>query len=503
MNRVLVADPPWRFEDGIGARGAESNYPLLSLADIAAFPQPPMLPDCVLFLWRVSSMVEEAYQVCRAWGFVPKSEMVWRKLTSKGNRHIGMGRILRGEHETCIVATRGKVNPLVKDHGVRTVFDAEIPAWFFEAGFSGHSAKPDEFYANVEKLFDGPYVELFARRTRSGWDCYGNELDRPHPVPASIGAEIAHLEEKYAINAALSASHIEEIPMRMVIKNGGYFLTGENGGWGQLSCARECTAADIKRINVNYPQAELIGIGSAYEDPWEAARARVADVERDVDESDAQFYVLSKLGITDDMPALAAPPETKPKKRGRRANQIIFSDIANGLRSLQEPIEVSLVSIAKWSSAERKEVEDWLADREGPMPAFVTRDAMKPGQNANAAPRAVTVPKTIVAPEPTGPMADRNPTFAEWIAQAVKESLVDPADVCLMNDHEAYCHVLSRAPAGWFARARVLILSEPAPPPMDLATANAELAAFMSPTNPRRAWDIAARMADVYAEVES
>jgi N6-adenosine-specific RNA methylase IME4 len=38
-----------------------------------------------------------------------------------------------------------------------------------------HSAKPDGFLDHVEALCDGPYLELFARRQRLGWDTWGNE----------------------------------------------------------------------------------------------------------------------------------------------------------------------------------------------------------------------------------------------------------------------------------------------------------------------------------------
>ena len=38
-----------------------------------------------------------------------------------------------------------------------------------------HSQKPDQFYALIERLYDGPYLELFARRARAGWTSFGND----------------------------------------------------------------------------------------------------------------------------------------------------------------------------------------------------------------------------------------------------------------------------------------------------------------------------------------
>jgi N6-adenosine-specific RNA methylase IME4 len=166
--KVLVADPPWPFQDKLPGRGrgAAKHYGLLALNELKAFPLPALAPDCMLFLWRVASQVPEACALASAWGFTLKTELVWRKQTTGGKRHFGMGRILRAEHEVCMVGTRGK--PIVKVRNVRTIFDAHV---------GRHSAKPDEFYSLVEGLVDGPYAELFARRQRAGWTCYGNEVE--------------------------------------------------------------------------------------------------------------------------------------------------------------------------------------------------------------------------------------------------------------------------------------------------------------------------------------
>jgi N6-adenosine-specific RNA methylase IME4 len=168
--RAIVADPPWSFRDKLPgrSRGAEKNYSVMRQLDIESYFrlfESDISPDAHLFLWRVASQVEEAYRVVRAWGFVPKTELVWRKLTPTGKIHFGMGRTLRSSHEVCIVATRGKPTP--KSKSVRTIFDAPV---------GRHSEKPEAFFALVEQLTDGPYLELFARRKRPGWVCVGDEV---------------------------------------------------------------------------------------------------------------------------------------------------------------------------------------------------------------------------------------------------------------------------------------------------------------------------------------
>ena len=41
-----------------------------------------------------------------------------------------------------------------------------IKAWGFE---------PDCVRERIERLVAGPYLELFARETKKGWDCWGNQ----------------------------------------------------------------------------------------------------------------------------------------------------------------------------------------------------------------------------------------------------------------------------------------------------------------------------------------
>ena len=173
---VVVADPPWPLQDKLPGkgRGAVKHYPTMKVADICALRLPPVGADALLFLWRVSSMVEEASQVARAWGFRPVSEIVWVKTAANGTPRMGMGRYVRLAHETCMIATRGKGRLAIKNHCVRSVFEAPRGA---------HSAKPDAFYELVERLVDGPYLELFARRERAGWTCVGDELGSRLDLP--------------------------------------------------------------------------------------------------------------------------------------------------------------------------------------------------------------------------------------------------------------------------------------------------------------------------------
>lgn len=165
---AIVADCPWKFSDRLpgNGRGAEKHYSCMSVAELCRFAVPPSEPNAFLFFWRVSSMVEEAYFVCRAWGFTPKSEIVWEKTTVSGKPHFGMGHYVRASHESCIVAVKGRPKPVNK--GVRSRFSAPT---------GRHSEKPQAFFDLVDQLVGpGPKAELFARTTRPGWTAFGNEV---------------------------------------------------------------------------------------------------------------------------------------------------------------------------------------------------------------------------------------------------------------------------------------------------------------------------------------
>jgi N6-adenosine-specific RNA methylase IME4 len=78
-----------------------------------------------------------------------------------------MGYYLRNNTEHAVFATKGK--PMVPE-------TALISSWF-QWPRRRHSEKPDEFFGLVEQISPGPYLELFARRRRPGWDAWGNEVD--------------------------------------------------------------------------------------------------------------------------------------------------------------------------------------------------------------------------------------------------------------------------------------------------------------------------------------
>lgn len=91
------------------------------------------------------------------------------KTTKNGGLCFGLEHYTRANAEVCLLAIRGK--PKVQAHDVRQVIISQLRE---------HSRKPDEQYERIERLYGGPYLELFARQRREGWDgCMGNEVGSP------------------------------------------------------------------------------------------------------------------------------------------------------------------------------------------------------------------------------------------------------------------------------------------------------------------------------------
>lgn len=188
--RVILADPPWSYRDKLDKiwtsdtdRSSDDKYEtVMNTAAIHTYGMGlPTLEDAVLFLWVTNPFLLDGTgaTVCRAWGFTPKQIIPWVKgelilewaddvnAYAAIDLHFGLGHYTRGCTEHLILATKGHVTELLKSRSERGLIVA--PA-------REHSRKPDEAYGLIERMFDGPYLELFARHHRAGWDAVGDEL---------------------------------------------------------------------------------------------------------------------------------------------------------------------------------------------------------------------------------------------------------------------------------------------------------------------------------------
>lgn len=194
--RTIVADPPWPMpETGKRTAATEATagvhiakggrevdgawwgtvtdktvrlpYQTMTLAEIAALPVADLAEDGAhLYLWTTNRFLEDAYAVARDWGFRPAQLLTW----CKPPMGVGFGGAFTTTTEFCIFARRGTLAHLARQ-------DSSWWRWSrpYENGAIAHSAKPDAFIDLVEQVSPGPYLEMFARRARFGWDYWGDE----------------------------------------------------------------------------------------------------------------------------------------------------------------------------------------------------------------------------------------------------------------------------------------------------------------------------------------
>src|SRR5574340_191175 len=163
---VILADPPWKFNDKLDdSRTLTRIYPTMTTEEIMFFKlrdkgvHEYAAKNSVLLLWATNAMLREALKVMESWGAEYKTNFVWCKT------RMGMGHYFRSSHEILLLGTYGKP---------RVNFKGQLSWGIFPQ--QDHSHKPEEIYDVIERMFAGPYLELFARRGRYNWDGHGDQL---------------------------------------------------------------------------------------------------------------------------------------------------------------------------------------------------------------------------------------------------------------------------------------------------------------------------------------
>jgi N6-adenosine-specific RNA methylase IME4 len=160
---TIVADPPWQYGNKATRGAAEDHYATMTIDELCDLPVVDQAAEAAhLYLWTTNGFLREAFTVMDAWQFSYKTVLTWVK------PQIGLGNYFRNNTEHVLFGIRGGLGTNAND----------IPT-AFQAARGRHSAKPGSFYDIVEKASPGPYLEMFARSQRFGWDSWGNEA-LPH-----------------------------------------------------------------------------------------------------------------------------------------------------------------------------------------------------------------------------------------------------------------------------------------------------------------------------------
>lgn len=162
--RTIVADPPWHYEQGGPMTGGWKSfrpppYSAMRAEDVAALPVGDLVADHAhLYVWTTNRYLLDARDIATAWGFRHSQTLTW----CKPPHGIGPGGAFSNTTEFVLYCRRGSLP-----------YQDRVDTTWWQWPRRGHSVKPPEFLDVVERVSPGPYVELFARQPRLGWDSWG------------------------------------------------------------------------------------------------------------------------------------------------------------------------------------------------------------------------------------------------------------------------------------------------------------------------------------------
>lgn len=184
--RVLYVDFPWRYGDRPpSGSGSGENYPTMTYADGETWAEtilPHVTKEAAMGFWVPAPLLYDTgdgdnvpgpLRIIRALDFEPKAQFIWDK-----GKHV-YGHYVSVQHEILVLCTRGSCTPDRLTPMLDSVVSCPPPS-------EDHSAKPPIFRGFLERLWDGPYLELFASANVEGWTCWGN--DARLSVPSASGS---------------------------------------------------------------------------------------------------------------------------------------------------------------------------------------------------------------------------------------------------------------------------------------------------------------------------
>jgi N6-adenosine-specific RNA methylase IME4 len=194
---TILADPPWRFLNRTGKVAPEhkrlSRYDTLSLDEIKQIPVQSVAGEkSHLYLWVPNALLPDGLEVMKAWGFTYKSNIIWHKIRKDGGPDgRGVGFYFRNTTELVLFGIRGSM---------RTLDPGRSQVNIIRTQKQEHSRKPDELYELIERCSPSPYLEIFARGKRKGWDVFGDQADE-YKIDWDTYANHSQSEKRLAISA--------------------------------------------------------------------------------------------------------------------------------------------------------------------------------------------------------------------------------------------------------------------------------------------------------------
>ena len=176
--RCLVIDPPWN-QGKTGRRSVRPaqtttmDYPTMDFDAIRSLPIPQWAAeDAFVWLWATNSkerktrtpVLRMAFDLLEEWGFNYYTTVTWNKRT--GPCPFGPYQVVT---EHALFGYRGKAIFSRESMGKTKTLVHETP--------KAHSVKPDALYDHICEWFEGPRLDVFARKKREGFDGWGNQYE--------------------------------------------------------------------------------------------------------------------------------------------------------------------------------------------------------------------------------------------------------------------------------------------------------------------------------------
>jgi N6-adenosine-specific RNA methylase IME4 len=150
---TVYADVPWTFDNRATKAAATDHYQTMTIDAIAALPVAKLVaPNAHLHFWTTTNHIWECPAIMHAWGFTPKSQLIWCK-------PMGLGNYWRVSHEILLLGVKGHAP--FRHHGLKS--------WLV-CSRGEHSSKPEEVRHLMdlrEGRCDNTSLALFACRKRS------------------------------------------------------------------------------------------------------------------------------------------------------------------------------------------------------------------------------------------------------------------------------------------------------------------------------------------------
>ena len=171
--KTVLADPPWQFSNRTGKMAPEHRrlhrYTTMKLKEICDLPISQVASEKAhLYLWVPNALLREGLEVMKAWGFIYKTNIVWYKIRKDGGPDgRGVGFYFRNVTELLLFGIKGSYRTLSPGRRMVNIISSRKRE---------HSRKPDQIFDVIEQCSSAPFLELFARHPREGWNQWGDEV---------------------------------------------------------------------------------------------------------------------------------------------------------------------------------------------------------------------------------------------------------------------------------------------------------------------------------------